>query len=228
MPCSNEVCGGYLMNLTNHMHTDHIALVTGYAVVCYLIGCVSTSYYVTKAHIGQDIRDLGSGNAGAQNVGKVLGRPWFFVILLLDMLKGYVVVLGGTHLGLSSTVVTLGIVAVVSGHIWPAHMGLRGGMGIATSLGAVLAFHWLVMADIVGIFATTYFPQLWTGRIVARKAAARSAVAAINLTALSMVLLKEPFMSWFSLIILGFVHYAAYRSRLARGWPRPARDKAAA
>jgi acyl phosphate:glycerol-3-phosphate acyltransferase len=210
------------------MNTSHIALVTGYIVVSYLIGCVSTSYYVTKARIGHDIRDLGSGNAGAQNVGKVLGRPWFVVILLLDMLKGYVVVLGGARLGLGDVVITLAIVAVVSGHIWPAQMRFRGGMGIATSLGAVLAFHWFVMAGIVGIFAVTYFPQLWTRRVVARKAAARSAVAAINLTALSMVLLKQPLMSWLSLIILGFVHYAAYRSRLARGWPRPARDRAAA
>ncbi|KAB1140895.1 glycerol-3-phosphate acyltransferase [Streptomyces luteolifulvus] len=210
------------------MNTSHIALVTGYVVLSYFIGCISTSYYVTKTRTGKDIRDLGSGNAGAQNVGKVLGRPWFVAILLLDMLKGYVVVLGGVHMGLGDGVVTLAIVAVVSGHIWPAQMGFRGGMGIATSLGAVLAFHWLVMAGIVGIFAVTYFPQVCSGRIVARKAAARSAVAAINLTALSMVLMKQPLMSWLSLIILGFVHYAAYRSRLARGWPHPARDKAAA
>lgn len=210
------------------MNASHIVLVTGYLVVSYFIGCISTSYYVTKVRIGRDIRDLGSGNAGAQNVGKVLGRHWFLVILLLDMLKGYVVVLGGFQLGVGDIVVTLAIVAVVSGHIWPAQMGFRGGMGIATSLGAVLAFHWLVMAGIVGVFAGTYFPQVWSGRILARKAAARSAVAAINLAALSMVLLKQPLMSWLSLIILGFVHYAAYRSRLARGWPRPARDRAAA
>ncbi|WP_405976452.1 glycerol-3-phosphate acyltransferase [Streptomyces sp. NBC_00988] len=210
------------------MKTIHIALVVGYVILSYWLGCVSSSYYITKARIGKDIRYLGSGNAGAQNVGKVLGRPWFVVILLLDMLKGYVVVLGGVHLGVGDVVVTLAIVAVVSGHIWPAQMRFRGGMGIATSLGAVLAFHWFVMADIVAIFAVTYFPQVWSGRIVARKAAARSAVAAINLTALSMVLLKQPLMSWLSLIILGFVHYAAYRSRLARGWPHPARDKAAA
>ncbi|MER5469896.1 glycerol-3-phosphate acyltransferase [Streptomyces sp. NPDC002935] len=210
------------------MDMGHIALVTGYIVVSYFIGCVSTSYYLTKARIGEDIRGLGSGNAGAQNVGKVLGRRWFVVILILDMLKGYVVVLGGVGLGVGDVVITLAIVAVVSGHIWPAQMGFRGGMGIATSLGAVGAFHWLVMAGIVGMFAATYFPQVWTGRIVARKAAARSAVASINLTALSMVLLKQPLMSWLSLIILGFVHYAGYRSRLARGWPRPARDRAAA
>ncbi|MDH6629912.1 glycerol-3-phosphate acyltransferase PlsY [Streptomyces sp. LBL] len=210
------------------MNASHIALVTCYVVVSYVVGCISTGYYVTKERIGQDIRDFGSGNAGAQNVGKVLGWQWFVIILLLDMLKGCVVVLAGVRLEVGDVVVTLAIVAVVSGHIWPAQMGFRGGMGIATSLGAVLAFHWLVMASIVGIFAVTYFPQVWMGRIVARKAAARSAVAAINLTALSMVLLKQPLMSWLSLIILGCVHYAAYRSRLARGWPRPTRDGAAA
>ncbi|MFK4225963.1 glycerol-3-phosphate acyltransferase [Streptomyces sp. NPDC019890] len=210
------------------MNMNQLALSAGLVVVGYFVGCISPSYYVTKVRIGRDIRDLGSGNAGAQNVGKVLGRHWFVIILLADMLKGYVVVSGGVALKVGDVALTLAVVSVVSGHIWPVQLAFRGGMGIATSLGAVLAFNWLVMAAIVAVFAATYFPQLWTGQTVARKAAARSAVASINLVALSLVLLKEPLMSWLSLIILGFVHYAGYRSRLARGWPRPARDEAAA
>ncbi|MFD5074263.1 glycerol-3-phosphate acyltransferase [Streptomyces sp. NPDC058371] len=210
------------------MNTSQLVPGTGLVLVSYFIGCISPSYYATKIRIAQDIRDVGSGNAGAQNVGKVLGRHWFVIILLLDMMKGYAVVSGGVALGVGDVALTLAIVAVVSGHIWPVQLGFRGGMGIATSLGAVLAFHWLVMAGIVAVFAVTYFPQVWTGRRVARKAAAASAVASINLTALSLVLLKQPLMSWLSLIILGFVHYAGYRSRLARGWPRPVQNKAAA
>jgi glycerol-3-phosphate acyltransferase PlsY len=183
---------------------------------------------VTKARVGRDIRDLGSGNAGAQNAGKILGHHWFVIILLLDMAKGYVVVFAGTAMKVGDVALTLAVVSVVSGHIWPVQLSFRGGMGIATSLGTLLAFNWLVMVGIVAMFAVTYFPQLWIGRIVPRKAAARSAVASINLVALSLVLLKQPLMSWLSLVILGFVHYAGYRSRLARGWPRPARDKATA
>jgi acyl phosphate:glycerol-3-phosphate acyltransferase len=211
------------------MDMSRLALGAGLVVAGYFIGCISTSYYLTKARTGQDIRDLGSGNAGAQNAGKVLGgHHWFVIILLLDMLKGYTVVFAGEVLNIGPVALTLAVVSVVSGHIWPVQLAFRGGVGIATSLGALLAFNWLVMAGIVGAFAATYFPQVWTGRILARKAAARSAVAAINLVALSLVLLKQPLMNWLSLIILGFVHYAGYRSRLARGWPRPARAGAAA
>jgi acyl phosphate:glycerol-3-phosphate acyltransferase len=192
----------------------------------YLVGCISTSYYLTKLRTGKDIRDLGSGNAGAQNAGKVLGgRRWFVIVLLLDMLKGYVVVFAGVALHVGGVVLTLAVVSVVSGHIWPAQLRFQGGMGIATSLGALLAFNWLVMVGIVVAFAVTYFPQLLVRRTVPRKAAARSAVAAINLVALSLVLLKHPLMDWLSLIILGFVHYAGYRWRVARGWPRPDRPR---
>jgi glycerol-3-phosphate acyltransferase PlsY len=209
------------------MNFGHLVRDVGLVVVGYLIGCISTSYYLTRSRTGRDIRELGSGNAGAQNAGKVLGGPhWFVIVLLLDMLKGFVVVFAGVTLRVGDVVLTLAVVAVVSGHIWPAQLRFQGGMGIATSLGALLAFNWLVMAGIVVTFAVTYFPQLLVKRTVARKAAARSAVAAINLVALSLVLLKHPLMNWLSLIILGFVHYAAYRWRVARGWPRPAQSEA--
>lgn len=210
------------------MNIGHLALSVGLIVSSYFIGCVSTSYYVTKIRTGQDIRELGSGNAGAQNAGRVFGAQWFVIVLLLDMAKGYAVVAAGTALRVGDVTLALAIVSVVSGHIWPAQLGFRGGMGIATSLGALTAFHWLATAGIVAVFAATYFPQVWIGHQVGSKAAARSAVAAINLVALSMVLLKQPLMSWLSLIILGFVHYAGYRSRVVGGWPRPTRDKAVA
>jgi glycerol-3-phosphate acyltransferase PlsY len=211
------------------MNMSKFALSAGLIVLGYFVGCISTSYYVTKMRTGRDIRDFGSGNAGAQNAGKVLGgHHWFVIVLLLDSLKGYIVVSAGNALNVGDVALTLAVVSVVSGHIWPVQLAFRGGMGIATSLGALLAFNWLVMAGIVVTFAVTYFPQLLIKRTVARKAASRSAVASINLVALSLVLLKHPLMSWLSLIILGFVHYAGYRSRLARGWPRPTPDKAVA
>lgn len=210
------------------MTLDYLALAACLVVGGYLVGCISTSYYLTRLRTGQDIRELGSGNAGAQNAGKVLGgHHWFVIVLLLDMLKGYAVVFAGAAMNVDSVTLTLAVVSVVSGHIWPVQLRFHGGMGIATSLGALLAFNWLVMAGIVVVFAVTYFPQLLVKRTVPRKAAARSAVAAINLVALTLVLLKHPLMDWLSLVILGFVHYAGYRWRVAKGWPRPVRSEAA-
>jgi glycerol-3-phosphate acyltransferase PlsY len=197
-------------------------IVAGDALIplAYLVGCFSTGYYAAKIKTGQDIRDLGSGNAGAQNAGVVLGKPWFFIILFADMLKGIMAVLAARWLHVDDITETLVIVAVVSGHIWPVQMQFRGGMGISTSLGALLAFDVRVFAGIVVVFFLTFGLQSLGKKLTHRQMAARSAVAAINLVALTMVCLNQPLMHWLALIILGVVHYAGYRHRLATGWPR--------
>ena len=58
------------------------------ALVAYLIGSISTGYLIVKSKTGQDIRTIGSGSTGATNVKRVLGKKWFFVVLLLDAIKG--------------------------------------------------------------------------------------------------------------------------------------------
>jgi glycerol-3-phosphate acyltransferase PlsY len=102
-------------------------------------------------------------------------------------------------------------------------MQFRGGMGISTSLGAVLAFDPRLFAGILGVFFLTFWLQSFSKKLTRRQMAARSAVAAINLVALTMVLLTQPVMSWLTLIILGVVHYAGYRHRLVTGWPQASR-----
>lgn len=205
--------------------TAHTAAAVALIPLAYLVGCFSAGYYAVRILTGQDIRDLGSGNAGAQNAGAVLGRPWFLVILVADMLKGVVAVLAARWLQVDDVTATLVLVAVVSGHIWPVQMQFRGGMGISTSLGALLAFDFRVFLGILGVFFLTFWLQSFSKKLARRQMAARSAVAAINLVVLAMVCLTQPLMHWLSLIILGVVHYAGYRHRLTTGWPRPARRR---
>ena len=71
-----------------------------FAVVigAYLIGSISTGYLIVKAKTGQDIRQVGSGSTGATNVKRVLGKKWFFIVLLLDALKGATPVLLAKYL----------------------------------------------------------------------------------------------------------------------------------
>lgn len=203
--------------------TAHTIAVVALVPLAYALGCFSAGYYAVRLRTGQDIRDLGSGNAGAQNAGVVLGKPWFALVLVADMLKGVLAVLAARWLQVDDVLATLVIVAVVAGHIWPVQMQFRGGMGISTSLGALLAFDVRVFAGIVGVFFLTFWLQSLGTKLTRRQMAARSAVAAINLVALTMVLLKQPLMHWLSLVVLGVVHYLGYRHRLATGWPRPAR-----
>ncbi|MCB9898782.1 MAG: glycerol-3-phosphate 1-O-acyltransferase PlsY [Planctomycetes bacterium] len=118
-------------------------------LVAYAAGCVSFALIVARAH-RVDIRSLGSGNPGATNVGRVLGRGWGALVLLLDVAKGLVPALllsaPAADLGLSgapSWVVdaegrSLVAAAAVLGHVWPVTERFRGGKGVATYLGAVI------------------------------------------------------------------------------------------
>jgi len=119
----------------------------------YALGCVIGAYYLVRIRTGQDLRSLGSGNAGATNAGRLLGRSAFITALLIDAGKGALVVLGARALGASGLVVALAIVAVACGHVWPAQLGFRGGKGAATALGVLIAFDVRVLAILVVVAA---------------------------------------------------------------------------
>lgn len=114
------------------------------------IGAIPFGLFVGQLH-GIDVRKLGSGNVGAMNVGRLLGRKWFMVVFLLDMLKGLApTLIGGSILsGYAGSVAPavlmlarLGIgVATILGHNYSPFLGFRGGKGVSTSLGAALGIY---------------------------------------------------------------------------------------
>ncbi len=106
----------------------------------YLLGCFTTGYYLVRFRTGEDIRRQGSGSVGARNVGRLLGPLGFFITLCFDLAKGALIVEVANHFGLGSWAMMLAIWAVVAGHIWPVQLRVRGGKGIATSLGALLLY----------------------------------------------------------------------------------------
>ena len=119
-----------------HIYAIEAALIA----VSYAIGCLSTGYYLTRWHIGADVRGMGSGSVGARNVGRVLGRKAFSATLVGDAVKGVIPVAASLVLEVEQWAVTAALLAVVVGHIWPAQLGLRGGKGLATATGALLVF----------------------------------------------------------------------------------------
>lgn len=117
-------------------------------LAAYLIGSMPFAVWVGQVFYGIDVREYGSGNAGATNTLRVLGKKAGVAVLLLDILKGGVAVLLariGTNYDLNSEqYVNLELVLGISslfGHIFPVYAGFRGGKGIATLLGVVIAIN---------------------------------------------------------------------------------------
>ena len=113
-------------------------------VAAYLVGAVPFGYLIGQAH-GIDIRTRGSGNIGATNVGRVLGRRWGLICLALDLLKGFGptfaagVLLVTPPLDARQALLWLLVgLAPVVGHVFPVYLGFRGGKGVATTIGMAL------------------------------------------------------------------------------------------
>jgi glycerol-3-phosphate acyltransferase PlsY len=119
----------------------------------YIFGCFATGYYLVRLRLGQDVREMGSGNAGAKNAGRVLGMHGFWITLLGDFGKGALAVGLTQYFTSNSRLAALAMLAVVIGHIWPIQLGLRGGKGFATSIGAISVYDFHLALAFVGLFA---------------------------------------------------------------------------
>ena len=110
------------------------------AVLAYLIGSIPVAYIFGRVLKGIDIREHGSGNMGATNAFRVLGKGPGVIVLILDIVKGIIpVTLLANAFGLADPLSLVIIaVAVVAGHNWPVFLGFKGGKGMATSLGVLI------------------------------------------------------------------------------------------
>ena len=112
------------------------------AVVCFFIGSVNPATLLARA-LGSDLRGSGSGNPGATNAGRVLGRKWGALVLVLDVLKAYLPTLVVLRTMGTLPALVAGF-AVVLGHAFSPFLRGRGGKGVASALGTVLAVEPLV------------------------------------------------------------------------------------
>lgn len=130
------------------------------AAVCasgaYLIGCFITGYYLVRARTGRDVRETGSGSAGARNVGRVLGRTGFLLTVLGDFAKGALAVWLARKLSNDNFSAALAVPAVVAGHLWPAQLKFRGGKGVTTSLAALLVFDYRLALTFAALFVVLF------------------------------------------------------------------------
>jgi len=134
-------------------------------VICaYLLGSVPSAVWIGKAVKGVDVREHGSKNAGATNAMRVLGVKTGIPVLLIDVFKGFAAVKlallspafeAGTN-ALMNFQLALGAVAVL-GHVFPVFAGFRGGKGVATIIGILLALHWQATLVAIVVFFITLF-----------------------------------------------------------------------
>lgn len=159
-------------------------------ILAYLIGSIPTSVWISKSIFKIDIRDYGSGNAGATNTFRVLGSKWGSIVMLVDVTKGiiatslYIVIpyYLTNELARTNFMIVLGLVSVI-GHIFPIWAGFRGGKGVATLLGMALAIQPAVALLCLVVFAFT----LITTRFVSLS----SMLAGIAFMVLILFIFKE-------------------------------------
>lgn len=162
--------------------------------IAYLIGSIPTAVWVSKYRFGTDIREHGSGNAGATNTFRVLGKKAGIFVMATDILKGLLAVklayFSAYPVGLEQFInlqVFLGIAAVL-GHIFPIYEGFRGGKGIATLFGMILAIQYQVAFSLIGVFLLILF--------LTRYVSLSSILASVAFPVLILFIFNEPEISY--------------------------------
>ena len=169
-------------------------------VLSYLIGSIPTAYIFGKLYKGIDIRKHGSGNVGATNVFRVLGRGPGIIVLMIDVFKGILaVVVLADLLGLTEIYERIVLsLCVVSGHNWTCFLNFRGGKGIATSLGVLIGLT-IKIQSIRAVLLITIF--VWGASFIFSGIVSFSSVLAATVLPVAMAVTNQPF----SLILLGVI-----------------------
>jgi len=169
----------------------------GPLLLAYAIGCVSFAALAGRIK-GVDVRAHGSGNPGATNVGRLLGRRWGTAVLVLDIVKGLlaVLLLSVPPSALDGSGRGPVALAVVVGHVWPVTSRFRGGKGVATLIGAMLALEWRAALAAIALHA------------VLRRATGYVSVASVAL-------------AWLFPLVLALGRLAGWHLALPAGVPDP-------
>lgn len=192
-------------------------------VVAYLVGSFPTSIIVGKLLRGIDIRQHGSGNAGGTNVFRVLGAGPGIFVMAFDVFKGFAATFWVSHIAAGKLpleggllMLTAGIAAIV-GHIWTVFAGFRGGKGVGTAAGMLLA----LFPKALVVCLVVFFMMLLITRIVSVSSMTAAVALPITLTVFRTVLhwpvaTSLYIFSFFAAILIIFTHRSNIQ-RLLKG-----------
>jgi acyl phosphate:glycerol-3-phosphate acyltransferase len=170
-------------------------------VTAYMIGSIPTAVWIGRVFFRTDIREHGSGNAGATNTLRTLGKKAGLVVLIIDILKGWLAVglicLSGYASGSAQWIlleVTMAIAAIL-GHIFPIYVGFKGGKGVATTMGIIIG-----ISPIIALLCTLVFALVL---IVSHYVSLASILAVLSFPLWMMSVYKQHYivLTIFSLIL---------------------------
>jgi len=176
-------------------------------VIAYMIGNISPATLISKAS-GVDIRKEGSGNPGTTNMLRIMGKKAALLTLVIDVLKGVAGVLVGAYLGGEALSVLCGL-AVFTGHIFPAIYGFKGGKGIATAFGVLLALHINIALICLGVAVL--------GFVTARRVSVGSLLAALSLPFLAWLYMPDYILVFTAMAIIVLIKHRSNLMRLIKG-----------
>jgi glycerol-3-phosphate acyltransferase PlsY len=193
-----------------------LAIVT---LLAYLLGSIPAGYIAGRI-AGVDVRKVGSGNVGATNVTRVLGKRFGYPVFIVDFAKGLAAVVAGVMIAKAAQstpqfVDLCGAIAAVSsviGHSYPIWLGFKGGKGVATSLGSLFGLNWVAAAVAcvvwISVFQLTRYVSL----------SSIAAALALPVTIATMLFLKQlqtPILLYFA-VLLAAIIVLRHRSNLSR------------
>ena len=196
-------------------------LIAGFA--SYLIGSIPAGYIAGRI-VGIDIRTVGSGNIGATNVTRVLGKRYGYPVFIVDFLKGFAAVGMSIMIAKRTQPVSIpselfgvvGAVACVLGHSFPVWLGFKGGKGVAASAGALFGLMPFVALIAVAVWLVIFYLTRYVS------VASMTAALAVPITILSMIFLGQTAgttLVYFSICLAAvvIVRHRSNLSRLVRG-----------
>lgn len=176
-------------------------------IAAYLLGNISPAILLGKVH-GIDIKKEGSGNAGTTNVLRVLGKKAAVVTLVIDIFKGFLAAWLGFSLG-DYRIGTLCAAAVFCGHIWPCFFQFKGGKGVATAFGAILAVNWGLALAVLAVVAA--------GLLISRRMSVGSLLGALSFPVLTWFLEPGFFVPGTVMALIVIVKHRSNIKRLLHG-----------
>ncbi|MFA5099356.1 MAG: glycerol-3-phosphate 1-O-acyltransferase PlsY [Candidatus Omnitrophota bacterium] len=188
-------------------------------LINYLIGSIPTAYIFGRLLKGIDIRQYGSGNVGATNALRVLGKGVGITVLALDIVKGFLpLLLWGDFFALRSSLrpeivyIILGV-SCICGHNWTIFLNFKGGKGIATTLGMLLAIAVKIpgLGVIIGLVLI-----IWAGAFIICRIVSLSSIIAAAALPLLMIIFKQQIIMIIAGVILSAFTIYRHKSNITR------------
>lgn len=184
---------------------DDWGAIIAYAMLAYLCGSIPFGLILTRAGGHGDIRAIGSGNIGATNVLRTGSKKLALATLACDILKGFIPVLIAWHFGAAPAAAAA--IGAPLGHVFPVWLGFKGGKGVATAGGALLAYAWPVaLAAIVA----------WLAMAIVFRYSSLAAVTAAVVAPLYAWIARPPEVSRGAILFIALLVIWRHRSNLSR------------